>query len=237
MTRPVSARAPTTKDTGSVFKSTPPSGTWRTPSSEAKGHALGVHGRPRTDDHGACGPGTGGGRNRGHGGAAGPGPRSTAELGRARWARNPAARRTWAEAELGRAPRREEQRTRRGSWSGTPEYAGPGPLGAQHSRTPNVGRGRGEEGLLATVRTDAAAGPLGRTPPGVRLLEAVGRLPPEVVYGGDRLQVEEMERQRAQQLSEAGGRRPRAFTAAAKAKRARTASAAAHPTDDDSDDN
>ena len=68
-------------------------------------------------------------------------------------------------------------------------------------------------------------------------MEAVGRLPPEVVYGGDRLQVEKMEGQRAQQLSEAGGRRPRAFTAAAKAKRARTASAAAHPRDDDSDDN
>ena len=104
--------------------------------------------------------------------------------------------------------RREKQGTRRGGGSGTPEYGrtGPGPLGAQPSRTPNVGGGRGEEGLLATVWTDAAAGPLGRTPPGVRLLEAVGRLPPEVVYGGDRLQVEKMEGQRAQQLSEAGGR-------------------------------
>ena len=181
-----------------------------TPVYEAKGHALGVH-----DDHGARRPGTGGGRDKGRGGAAGPGPRSAKGLVWARWASNPAARRTWAKAYLGRAPRREKRRTRRGGRSGTPEYGRTGP-------GPKVGGDRGEEGLHATVRTQAAADSLGRTPPGVCLLEAVGSLPPEVVYGGDWLQMEEMEGQRV--------------ATATKAKGARTASEAAAHKDGDTDD-
>ena len=96
-------------------------------------------------------------------------------------------------------------------------------------------------------------------------MEAVGRLPPALVCGGDWLQVEEMEGQRArvladfrgpsglydtplrwhsfrrsgatQEMAEARGRRPRAMVdAAAKAKRARTTSAAATRVDDSDDD-
>ena len=135
----------------------------------------------------SSGPGAGGGRNRGRGGAAGLGTRSTAELGR--------------------APRREKRRTRRGGWSGTLGYGGtgPGPLGTQPSCTPNVGGGRRDEGPLAATRKDAAAGSLGRTTPGVRLLEAVGRLPPALVCGGDWLQMEEMEGQRSRVLADFGG--------------------------------
>ena len=176
----------------------------------------------------------GGGRNRGRGGAAGLGTRSMAELGR--------------------APRREKRQTRRGGWSGTPECGrpGPGPLGTQPSRKPNVGGGRRDEGPLATIRKDAAAGSLGRTSPGVRLLEAVGRLPPALVCGGDRLQMEEMEGQQARVLADFRGpsglydtplrwhsfRRSGAtqVTATAQAKRNRTASAAAPPRNAYSDD-
>ena len=131
----------------------------------------------------------------------------------------------------------------------------------QPSRKPNVGGGRRDEGPLATIRKDAAAGSLGRTNPGVRLLEAVGRLPPALVCGGDWLQMEEMEGQRArvlagfrglcdtplrwhsfrrsgatQEMAEARGGRPRTMVdAAVKTKRARTISAAAPRADSDDD--
>ena len=111
-----------------------------------------------------------GGRNGGRGGAAGPGHRSTAELGRAR------------------------------KWVETAEKRGSTPRSG-HKPPPT---------------------PSGGPPPGVCLLEAVGCLPPEVVYGGDRLQMEEMEGQRV--------------AAATKAKRGRTAGAAAAHKDDDTDD-
>ena len=75
-----------------------------------------------------------GGRNSGRGGAAGPGPRST--LGRARWARNTAARQTWAEAaeKKGSSPRSGQTPPPAPSGGPPPGYASWRRSGACHPR-------------------------------------------------------------------------------------------------------